>query len=1042
MTRLMENEALFHNPEYCYKMKHGTTDYNRSRLLAVDSLERRHYDGKVPYHRQRHYLKMNLELRDQVEGAIAQSDLLLYKKSNFKTRLKAELVRAHTQLNDNNYYKEQISELKEQLYRFALIEKTLNNVLKDTNSKLRKRNEELKYAQSRLAEADQHTQDMYAELVRIHTQLEDNTYYKQQISELKEHLYRFAWNEQTLQNVLNKTNGKLRESNEELKYAHSRLAEADQHAKEISDVLSQEIRDLWQRLEESESSEHALNIQLQQSRADLKSTKEELKRTQARSNDTNKRASGKDNSHSQDTSDLKKLLEKTQSNERLLQHQLRQTQDDYKKITEQFAKTEIKFKVNSKSKEAELNSLLQQSKEQVNRITRELEDTKTRLNEVNQKANMAEKSLSLEISDLRENIKEFKLINEKLNGKLLQKSEDLRKTTNDLEQARQRLIVANHRESETDNSNSRDNSDLRKLLEKSELNERSLKQQLHETQDNLKKMDEQFAEIKMKKNDPLHGIRIQLKDKSQQVSDLRRMLDISEAKEATFNHQMQNVQDKLQKTTSELEDAKMRLNEARASEEYNSHLQDIRDLKKLLEQSQVNERSLQHQLRQTQDNLKKITEEFEEAKTKETSKARDIEFNKLLQQSKEQVNITTKELQNTQRRLNEVNQTAQMTEKSLTREISELRQKINALKLKNETLNGELQQTKEDLRKTTNEFEEERKRASETDKSNSQETSDMRKLLETSKINERTLEQQLRQSQENLRKMAERFAEIKKQKEAIDGIRIQLNDKSQEVSDLRKMLDISKAKEATFNNQMQHVQDKLQKTTTELEDTKTRLSKFMGQQLTDNNPNITDLSDKNRPTKLSERFSELYDNEWTDAFEVLGSIYNDERTTIITLITILKDADKYCKEEAERQMERLRKALTLNMETGGSDIPSLINKQMKDCRKALATEAGQHLFEVYTKELSQKSQTRDSAKSALRVTAYLREAFMLCWLMTIQDPPVVFDRILQHGEKFNTELYRSYTKSGPLVNFPVWPTMFLHEGGPVLYKGVAQGCHK
>ena len=33
------------------------------------------------------------------------------------------------------------------------------------------------------------------------------------------------------------------------------------------------------------------------------------------------------------------------------------------------------------------------------------------------------------------------------------------------------------------------------------------------------------------------------------------------------------------------------------------------------------------------------------------------------------------------------------------------------------------------------------------------------------------------------------------------------------------------------------------------------------------NPNIVDLSDNNRPTKLAEVFGEIYDNEWTDASE-------------------------------------------------------------------------------------------------------------------------------------------------------------------------------
>ncbi|XP_052797201.1 uncharacterized protein LOC128229359 isoform X2 [Mya arenaria] len=49
-----------------------------------------------------------------------------------------------------------------------------------------------------------------------------------------------------------------------------------------------------------------------------------------------------------------------------------------------------------------------------------------------------------------------------------------------------------------------------------------------------------------------------------------------------------------------------------------------------------------------------------------------------------------------------------------------------------------------------------------------------------------------------------------------------------------------------------------------------RLNKATGAaNLRENNPNIAELSDPNRPTKLSERYSELYDNQWTNAFEKL-----------------------------------------------------------------------------------------------------------------------------------------------------------------------------
>jgi len=61
------------------------------------------------------------------------------------------------------------------------------------------------------------------------------------------------------------------------------------------------------------------------------------------------------------------------------------------------------------------------------------------------------------------------------------------------------------------------------------------------------------------------------------------------------------------------------------------------------------------------------------------------------------------------------------------------------------------------------------------------------------------------------------------------------------------------------------------------------------------NPNIVDLSDKHRPTKLAEVFSEIYDNEWTDAFELFEKEsktrpnYNEDvHDGVDKLLTILK----------------------------------------------------------------------------------------------------------------------------------------------------------
>ena len=69
-----------------------------------------------------------------------------------------------------------------------------------------------------------------------------------------------------------------------------------------------------------------------------------------------------------------------------------------------------------------------------------------------------------------------------------------------------------------------------------------------------------------------------------------------------------------------------------------------------------------------------------------------------------------------------------------------------------------------------------------------------------------------------------------------------------------------------------------------------RLSKVASQKLQDGNSSIADLSDTNRPTRLAEKFSELYDNEFTDAFQELHptGTKNSDEPAIKTLNKILK----------------------------------------------------------------------------------------------------------------------------------------------------------
>lgn len=54
-----------------------------------------------------------------------------------------------------------------------------------------------------------------------------------------------------------------------------------------------------------------------------------------------------------------------------------------------------------------------------------------------------------------------------------------------------------------------------------------------------------------------------------------------------------------------------------------------------------------------------------------------------------------------------------------------------------------------------------------------------------------------------------------------------------------------------------------------------------GRKMEDNNPSISDLSDSDRPEKLSEQFREIYDNIWTDVLDYITETEKVEDDVIV-----------------------------------------------------------------------------------------------------------------------------------------------------------------
>ncbi|XP_060552374.1 optineurin-like [Ruditapes philippinarum] len=227
----------------------------------------------------------------------------------------------------------------------------------------------------------------------------------------------------------------------------------------------------------------------------------------------------------------------------------------------------------------------------------------------------------------------------------------------------------------------------------------------------------------------------------------------------------------------------------------------------------------------------------------------------------------------------------------------------------------------------------------------------------------------------------------------------------------------------------------------EVTETKKRLSKVMGNKLTANNPGIADLSDQNRPTKLAEKYSELYDNEWTDAYEVFEKSSPNEKDAIKTLLNLLQSIQRFCSEMAISQLENISTALTMKYDQTKSQT-EYFRQQIKDFRKATSVEAIEGVILHYVNHLESNDTVTLKLVNQPNVKPFMHKCVELCWLMAVQDPPLEFAQLKEQwgNKRFDTSIYKPYTQTGAFVDFVVWPPLYLHKDGQLLAKGVAQAC--
>lgn len=199
---------------------------------------------------------------------------------------------------------------------------------------------------------------------------------------------------------------------------------------------------------------------------------------------------------------------------------------------------------------------------------------------------------------------------------------------------------------------------------------------------------------------------------------------------------------------------------------------------------------------------------------------------------------------------------------------------------------------------------------------------------------------------------------------------------------------------------------------------------------------ISDLSDPIRSQKVSEMFNELYDNQWTEAFEWLVSqakTADDRSDQVVTkrLLDTLMDCYKYCSQEAETQRKSIMTALIFdfgNQVDQATMLAQDTRRKLGDFIKSVAPEVVSFLKRKYPlKEVN----------TALK--NYEDRCLECCWYACIQTPPL---HLCTDFTLFDDDCHRGYQTPGDLVDYVVWPAIYIERNGALLSKAVVEGCNE
>ncbi|XP_053402963.1 uncharacterized protein LOC128558132 [Mercenaria mercenaria] len=222
---------------------------------------------------------------------------------------------------------------------------------------------------------------------------------------------------------------------------------------------------------------------------------------------------------------------------------------------------------------------------------------------------------------------------------------------------------------------------------------------------------------------------------------------------------------------------------------------------------------------------------------------------------------------------------------------------------------------------------------------------------------------------------------------------------------------------------------------------------------TPKHPLLTDKEkmDMTKRFDLADKFNSIFDNEWKAAFSELQSNMRwRDLECVYSLMRVVRNACDLCINLAEDQMDKMLLSMEESvidpLNGNGGKLKKIFQDHMgvySDGMKVAEKYALKYRIERAEAsvpaviELFMDSKLRaiiDPSQLRRDMRRYIQKIVELVWLMTTLDPPM---RLYwqQQTERVNIDFFDVYDRKGDFVNQTVWPAVFMHNTGKIIYKG-------